>query len=72
MKVAVLLVLVLLLKLLSNQYEVVLDTALTTQRSILVFKYRPIAQLVEYRSPKPRVGGSRPSWPAMNLVNFKS
>ena len=28
--------------------------------------YRPIAQLVEYRSPKPRVGGSRPSWPAKN------
>ncbi len=27
-------------------------------------KDRPVAQLVEYRSPKPRVGGSRPSWPA--------
>ena len=27
-------------------------------------KIRPVAQLVEYRSPKPRVGGSRPSWPA--------
>ena len=25
---------------------------------------RPIAQLVERRSPKPKVGGSRPSWPA--------
>ena len=27
-------------------------------------KDRPVAQLVEYRSPKPRVGGSRPPWPA--------
>ena len=26
--------------------------------------FRPIAQLVEQRSPKPQVGGSRPSWPA--------
>jgi hypothetical protein len=25
---------------------------------------RPVAQLVEYRSPKPGVGGSSPSWPA--------
>jgi preprotein translocase subunit SecE len=25
---------------------------------------RPVAQLVEWRSPKPQVGGSRPSWPA--------
>src|SRR5438128_331844 len=25
---------------------------------------RPIAQLVEQRSPKPQVGGSSPSWPA--------
>src|SRR5687768_7862632 len=25
---------------------------------------RPVAQLVEHRSPKPGVGGSRPSWPA--------
>jgi hypothetical protein len=28
-------------------------------------EFRPVAQLVEYRSPKPRVGGSRPSWPAI-------
>ena len=28
------------------------------------FKYRPVAQLVEHRSPKPEVGGSSPSWPA--------
>tara|TARA_B100000035_G_scaffold301338_1_gene297831 strand:+ start:300 stop:809 length:510 start_codon:yes stop_codon:yes gene_type:complete len=27
-------------------------------------KYRPVAQLVEHRSPKPEVGGSSPSWPA--------
>src|SRR5216110_2252241 len=26
---------------------------------------RPVAQLVEQRSPKPQVGGSRPSWPAI-------
>ncbi len=25
---------------------------------------RPVAQLVEQRSPKPQVGGSSPSWPA--------
>ena len=30
----------------------------------LACEFRPVAQLVEYRSPKPRVGGSRPSWPA--------
>ena len=27
--------------------------------------FRPVAQLVEHRSPKPGVGGSIPSWPAM-------
>ena len=34
---------------------------------------RPVAQLVEWRSPKPQVGGSKPSWPA-NLckVNMNS
>ena len=26
--------------------------------------FRPVAQLVEHRSPKPEVGGSSPSWPA--------
>src|SRR6188508_2269947 len=26
---------------------------------------RPVAQLVEHRSPKPGAGGSRPSWPAI-------
>lgn len=26
--------------------------------------YRPVAQLAERRSPKPKVGGSMPSWPA--------
>ena len=28
------------------------------------WEIRPVAQLVEHRSPKPRVGGSSPSWPA--------
>ena len=32
--------------------------------SSLPMVHRPIAQLVERRSPKPKVGGSRPSWPA--------
>ena len=26
---------------------------------------RPVAQLAEHRSPKPKVGGSMPSWPAI-------
>ena len=30
---------------------------------------RPVAQLVEQRSPKPQVGGSSPSWPA-NINNM--
>ena len=41
----------------------VLSAAFVLSRNI----FRPVAQLVEYRSPKPRVGGSRPSWPAMLL-----
>ncbi len=28
---------------------------------------RPVAQLAERRSPKPQVGGSIPSWPAIIL-----
>ena len=28
------------------------------------FRPRPVAQLVEHRSPKPGAGGSSPSWPA--------
>lgn len=28
-------------------------------------RYRPVAQLAERRSPKPKVGGSMPSWPAI-------
>ncbi len=28
---------------------------------------RPVVQLVEHRSPKPKVGGSSPSWPAIVL-----
>ena len=30
---------------------------------------RPVAQLAERRSPKPQVGGSRPSWPATQSEN---
>src|SRR3990167_6970895 len=30
---------------------------------------RPIAQLAERRSPKPKVGGSIPSWPAKKLTD---
>ena len=34
---------------------------------------RPVAQLVEWRSPKPQVGGSKPSWPANTCkVNMNS
>jgi preprotein translocase SecE subunit len=33
--------------------------------------HRPVAQLVEHRSPKPAVGGSSPSWPA-NPVHDRS
>jgi hypothetical protein len=35
---------------------------------------RPVAQLAERRSPKPKVGGSMPSWPAIvcgNVVGKK-
>jgi hypothetical protein len=28
-------------------------------------EFRPVAQLAEQRSPKPQVGGSIPSWPAI-------
>ena len=28
---------------------------------------RPVAQLAECRSPKPKVGGSMPSWPAIRI-----
>ena len=31
---------------------------------------RPVAQLAERRSPKPQVGGSRPSWPASSAAVF--
>ncbi len=30
--------------------------------------FRPVAQLAEQRSPKPQVGGSIPSWPAIVLL----
>ncbi len=32
---------------------------------------RPVAQLAERRSPKPQVGGSIPSWPAISLVGLR-
>lgn len=35
-------------------------------------KFRPVAQLAEWRSPKPQVGGSIPSWPANNQINMKN
>ena len=35
-------------------------------------KYRPVAQLAEWRSPKPQVGGSIPSWPANYLITMKN
>ena len=31
---------------------------------------RPVAQLAERRSPKPKVGGSMPSWPAIIRLNI--
>jgi hypothetical protein len=34
-----------------------------------ILPVRPVAQLVEQRSPKPQVGGSSPSWPA-NIFNM--
>src|SRR3989338_7796801 len=43
---------------------------LNPQSSFLTPDFRPVAQLVEYRSPKPRVGGSRPSWPAKKQVGL--
>lgn len=30
--------------------------------------WRPVAQLAERRSPKPQVGGSIPSWPAIYMA----
>ncbi len=32
--------------------------------------FRPVAQLAERRSPKPQVGGSTPSWPAISRKNM--
>lgn len=32
-----------------------------------VFFVRPVAQLGEHRSPKPKVAGSTPVWPAISL-----
>ncbi len=34
-----------------------------------VIEKRPVAQLAERRSPKPKVGGSMPSWPAIIRLN---
>ena len=42
----------------------------------LLCYFRPMAQLVEQRFPKPQVGGSSPSWPATIfkkvLVKFRA
>ncbi len=35
-------------------------------------RLRPVAQLAEWRSPKPQVGGSIPSWPANYQVSMTS
>lgn len=37
----------------------------------IVLLIRPVAQLAERRSPKPQVGGSIPSWPAILLRLIK-
>ena len=40
----------------------------------MLIKNRPVAQLAERRSPKPKVGGSIPFWPvfrASELLNIK-
>ncbi len=34
----------------------------------LLYYFRPMAQLVEQRFPKPQVGGSSPSWPAIFII----
>ena len=34
--------------------------------------FRPVAQLAEQRSPKPQVGGSIPSWPAIYFAYVRS
>ena len=36
------------------------------------YECRPIVQLVEHRFPKPAVGGSSPSWPAIFRILFLS
>ena len=35
---------------------------------VMYIKYRSVAQLAEQRSPKPKVVGSTPSWPAILIV----
>ena len=40
----------------------------------MLIKNRPVAQLAERRSPKPKVGGSIPFWPVFRvyeLLNIK-
>ncbi len=58
----------LLLKLLSEYYSrESWDNIIILHRynSSNVSDNRPVAQLAERRSPKPKVGGSMPSWPAI-------
>ncbi len=42
---------------------------LLTNLFLFIVIYRPEAQLAEHRSPKPGVGGSSPSGPAIFLTN---
>ncbi len=59
--------LVLLLKLLSNMIHEKVEIIIVLHRYNPgdVSDNRPVAQLAERRSPKPKVGGSMPSWPAI-------
>ncbi len=67
MKVAELLVQALLPKLLSEYIHKKTKIIILLHRydSSNVSDNRPVAQLAERRSPKPKVGGSMPSWPAI-------
>ena len=67
MKVEERLVPVLLLKLLSELIKKIRGNNhfVTSALAKLHIYKRPVAQLAECRSPKPKVGGSMPSWPAI-------
>jgi hypothetical protein len=38
-------------------------------RLFLAFRYRPVALTAERRTPNPGVGGSNPSWPAIECID---